>query len=84
MTLGGTVGTVDYLAGYLSKIRPQNADTFISMAQQAGATGSDDGVAVAGARLTPVPGVRIDVSEQNPENPLPYDPIKVPKTIGAH
>ena len=21
---------------------------------------------------------------QNPENPLPYDPIKVPKTIGAH
>ena len=21
---------------------------------------------------------------QNPENPLPYDPIKIPKTIGAH
>jgi hypothetical protein len=64
VTLGGTVGPVDYLAGYLWKIKPRNADTFISMAQQAGATGSDDGVAVAGVRLTPVAGLRIDVSEQ--------------------
>ena len=35
VTLGGTVAPVDYLAGYLWKIKPRNADTFISMAQQA-------------------------------------------------
>ncbi len=34
------------------------------MSEQAGATGSDDGVGLAGVRLTPVKDLRIDVSNQ--------------------
>jgi hypothetical protein len=64
VTLGGTAGSVEYLAGYLWKIKTRNADGFVSMASAAGATGSDDGVAVVGVRLTPVPGLRMEVSEQ--------------------
>ena len=40
VTVGGRVDAVEYLAGYLWKIKPRNSDTFISMAEQAGATGS--------------------------------------------
>ena len=44
ITAGGKVDTVQYFAGYLSKIKPRNQDKFIFMSQQAGAVGSDDGV----------------------------------------
>jgi hypothetical protein len=64
VTLGGTVAGVQYLAGYLWKIKTRNADGFVSMASAAGATGSDDGVVAVGLRLTPLPGLRLDVSEQ--------------------
>ena len=64
VTLGGKAGFVQYLGGYLWKIKPRNSDEFISMAEQAGATGSNDGVGMAGVRLTPITGVRIDVSDQ--------------------
>jgi hypothetical protein len=64
VTLGGKVEVVQYLAGYLWKIKPRNADSFVSMAAQAGATGSDDGVALAGIRLTPATGLRFDLSNQ--------------------
>ena len=62
VTVGGKVGWVQYLGGYLWKIKPRNADEFISMSEQAGAKGSDDGVAFGGVRLTPFPGFRFDVS----------------------
>jgi hypothetical protein len=64
VTLGGKAAFVQYLAGYLWNIKPRDADTFISMASAAGVRGHHDGVGLAGARLTPVPGLQIDVSNQ--------------------
>ena len=64
VTLGGKVGFVQYLGGYLWKIKPRNSDKFVSMAEQAGATGSNDGVIMGGVRLTPFPGLRLDLTEQ--------------------
>jgi hypothetical protein len=64
VTLGGKVAWVQYLAGYLWDIKPRNSDEFISMAEQAGAKGSDDGVIMGGVRLTPMAGLRIDLTEQ--------------------
>jgi len=61
VTLGGKVDWVQYLGGYLFKIKPRNADEFISMSEQAGAKNSDDGVAFGGVRLTPLPGLRFDL-----------------------
>lgn len=39
-----------YIAGYVDRIKRKNDDRFISMSEAAGAAGSDEGVAVAGAR----------------------------------
>jgi hypothetical protein len=64
VTLGGKASFVQYLAGYLWKIKPRNEDDFISMAEQAGAASSDDGVIMGGVRLTPMKDLRIDVTEQ--------------------
>src|SRR5205809_1066255 len=64
VTLGGKVGFVQYFGGFLWDIKPRNSDEFISMSAQAGARGSDDGVGLAGVRLTPVKDLRIDVSNQ--------------------
>jgi outer membrane porin, OprD family len=64
VTLGGKVDFVQYLAGYLWKIKPRNSDKFISMSEQAGAKGSDDGVIMGGVRLTPIGGLRLDLTEQ--------------------
>ena len=64
VTIRGKVGVVQYLAGYLWKIKPRNADTFVSMAEQAGATGSNGGVGLIGVQWRPWSGLRIDVSNQ--------------------
>jgi hypothetical protein len=64
VTLGGKVDIVQYLAGYLWQIKPKNADEFISMSEQAGAKGSNDGVGLAGVRVTPLKGLQFDVSNQ--------------------
>ena len=64
VTLGGKVDWFQYLVGYLWRIKPRNSDEFISLSEQAGAKGSDEGVALAGVRLTPLEGLRIDVSNQ--------------------
>jgi hypothetical protein len=64
VTLGGKVGWLQYLAGFLWQIKPRNSDEFISMAERAGAAGSDDGVGLAGVRLTPLRNLRVDVSNQ--------------------
>ena len=64
VTVGGKVGWLEYLAGFLWEIKPKNADEFISMSEQAGAPGSNDGVGLIGVRLTPIEGLRIDLSNQ--------------------
>ena len=65
VTLGGKVSWLQYLGGYLWKIKPRNADEFISMSEQAGGgADSNDGAGLFGVRLTPLPGLRIDVSNQ--------------------
>jgi hypothetical protein len=63
VTIGGKVSWVQYLTGYLWEIKPRNEDDFISMSSQAGVRGRHDGVAIAGVRLTPLPGLRIDVND---------------------
>jgi len=65
VTLGGKVDWVQYLSGFLWKIKQRNSDEFVSMSVQAGAPkSSNDGVGLAGVRLTPVEGLRFDVSNQ--------------------
>ena len=64
VTLGGKVDWVRYLVGYLWEIKPRNSDEFISMSEQAGAKGSNDGAGLAGVTLTPLKGLKFDVSEQ--------------------
>jgi hypothetical protein len=65
VTLGGKVDWVKYLGGFLWKIKPRNSDEFISMSEQAGGpANSNDGVGLLGVRLTPIEGLRIDVSNQ--------------------
>jgi len=65
VTLAGKVAWMQYLGGFLWKIKPRNSDEFISMSQQAGAPAdSNDGVGLFGVRLTPLEGLRIDVSNQ--------------------
>jgi hypothetical protein len=64
VTLGGKVDMVKYLVGYLWQIKPRNSDDFISLSEQAGAKGSNDGAGLAGVAVTPFPGLRFDVSNQ--------------------
>jgi len=64
ITAGGKVDVIEYLAGYLWKIKPRNEDDFIFMSKQAGAARSDDGVILGGLRVTPLAGLRIDTAEQ--------------------
>ncbi len=64
VTVGGGGDGVQYLAGYLWKIKPRESDTFISMAEKAGAIGSDGGVGLIGIQLRPSPDLQIDISNQ--------------------
>src|SRR5215510_8141283 len=64
VTLGGKFDWVKYLVGYLWKIKPRNSDDFIFMSEQAGAAGSDDGAGLAGVSLTPLQGLKFDLSNQ--------------------
>jgi len=64
LTLGGKVGFVEYLGGYLWNIKPRNSDTFVSMSSAAGVTGKHEGVALGGVRLTPLRDLQIDLSNQ--------------------
>jgi len=63
-TVGGQANGVQYLAGYLWRIKPRDSDTFVSMAEKAGATGSNDGVALVGVEFKPSSGVVLHVDEQ--------------------
>jgi len=64
LTLGGKVGWAQYLGGFLWNIKTRNSDEFIAMSSAAGVKGEHDGVGLAGVRLTPGKGLRIDVSNQ--------------------
>ena len=64
VTLGGKASWIQYLGGFLWKIKPRNSDQFISMSEQAGAKDSHNGTSLFGVRLTPLEGLRIDVSNQ--------------------
>ena len=63
VTLGGKVGWVQYLAGYLWEIKPRNSDDFIAMSSKAGVKNQHDGVVIGGVRLKPIDGLRIDVND---------------------
>jgi len=62
VTLGGKIDMVKYLAGYLWQIKPRNSDDFVSMSEQAGAPGSNDGVGLVGVTVTPLKALRFDLS----------------------
>lgn len=64
VTLGGELDSVRYLAGYLWKVKQWNSDEFVSMAEKAGAEGSNGGVGLIGVQLTPLRGLRVEVSNQ--------------------
>jgi hypothetical protein len=63
VTIGGKVAWLQYTGGYLWDIKQRNADEFVPMSAAAGVKGVHDGVALAGVRLTPLAGLRIDVSD---------------------
>jgi hypothetical protein len=63
VTVGGKAAWVQYLGGYLWEIKPRNADDFIAMSAAAGVKRRHDGVALTGVRLTPIPGLRIDLND---------------------
>jgi hypothetical protein len=53
VTLKGKIGFVAYNVGYLWEIKPRNSDEFISMSQQAGGDGPDEGLLLTSLTLTP-------------------------------
>jgi hypothetical protein len=53
VTLKGQAGWVDYLVGYLTRMKPRNANDFVSMAEAAGVHGNGGGLVLAGLSLTP-------------------------------
>jgi outer membrane porin, OprD family len=64
VTLGGKVGWVQYLAGFIWNIKTRNSDEFVAMSSAAGVKGQHDGVGLAGVRLTPLKDLTVDVSNQ--------------------
>jgi hypothetical protein len=50
---------IDWVAGYLSDIRPRNEDSFISMSDRAGAEGTDEGMFLAGVQLRPLENLHV-------------------------
>ncbi|HET9481011.1 MAG TPA: OprD family outer membrane porin [Candidatus Polarisedimenticolia bacterium] len=63
VTVSGKLPWFEYVAGYVWEIKTRNADEFVSMSSAAGVRGEHDGVALAGIRLTPAPGLRIDLND---------------------
>jgi len=64
LTLGGKVGWLQYLAGYLWNIKTRNSDEFVAMSSAAGIKKEHDGVGISGVRLTPIKNLRLDVTNQ--------------------
>ena len=51
MEPGRYLERINYVAGYVDKIKPRNAEKFIDMAEAAGVSGADRGLVTAGARF---------------------------------
>lgn len=52
--LGGTYKLIQFITGYVDKIKPRNSSSFTSMSEQAGAPeGRERGMIMAGFRVTP-------------------------------
>jgi hypothetical protein len=45
-------------------MKARNSDDFRYMSEEAGVAGSDDGVALFGVKFAPLPGLKLDISEQ--------------------
>lgn len=60
--LDGKVGWLDYHAGYLFGIKPREEDSFLSMAERAGATDSDAGLVLVGLRAVPWKPLSLEAS----------------------
>ena len=61
--LVGKVAPVEYFGGYVWAIKQRNSDDFIAMSSAAGVRREHDGVALAGVRVTPRRGLRIDLND---------------------
>jgi hypothetical protein len=68
VTLGGTVGFADYLVGYLTGMKERDRDDFVSMVEGTGVVGHDGGLVLAGARLAPVRGLTLELSNQRTQD----------------
>src|SRR5262249_28336299 len=60
--LDGKVAWLDYHAGYLFGIKPREEDSFLSIAERAGAADSDAGMVLAGLRVAPWKPVVVEAS----------------------
>ncbi len=54
VTLSGAFDWVRYDVGYIWKIKPRDSNDFISMSQQAGAPGGDEGLILTSLAFTPI------------------------------
>jgi hypothetical protein len=54
VTVSGQLDWFRYNVGYIWEIKPRDSNDFISMSQQAGAGGPDEGLVMAGFTLTPI------------------------------
>src|SRR5262245_36854840 len=62
LLLDGKLGWLGYTAGYVFTMKPRQENVFLSMAEQAGATGADQGLALVGFVATPWKPLTIDLS----------------------
>jgi hypothetical protein len=54
VTLSGTLDRLRYDVGYVWNIKPRDSNDFISMSQQAGAAGGDEGLILTSLAFTPI------------------------------
>ena len=62
VTLSGTLPWLRYDVGYVWQIKPRDSNDFISMSQQAGAGGDDEGLVMAALTLTPIKDLAVYAS----------------------
>lgn len=62
--LSGRVADMDYLGGYVTKVKLRDSNAFAWMSSAAGSTGPQQGMVVAGARLSMTDGAFVRVAEQ--------------------
>jgi outer membrane porin, OprD family len=62
VTLSGNLDWLRYDVGYVWQIKPRDSNDFISMSQQAGAGGGDEGLVLGALTLTPIKDLTIYAS----------------------